>query len=196
MNGTLNIGRIPFLISGAFLVWIPRRCQDCRTPTTTLNHEKTVKNRSELVDRLGFDSVTSYVWVHHVQLDEFPRTPYEKVMTKYNAYRDNAAGEFHVPYYPNVTMGWDPSPRTVQTEPFTPSGYPHTATLSGNTPEAFRRALLETRKYLDGRPAGQRILTINAWNEWTEGSYLEPDKISGMAYLDAIRAVFGDKARQ
>ena len=153
--------------------------------------EKTVKNRSELVDRLGFDSVTSYVWVHHVHLDEFPRTPYEKVMTKYNAYRDNAAGEFHVPYYPNVTMGWDPSPRTVQTEPFTQSGYPHTSTMSGNTPEAFYRALLEAHKYLDRRPAGQRILTINAWNEWTESSYLEPDTVNSMGYLDAIREVFG-----
>ena len=28
------------------------------------------------------------------------------------------------------------------------------------------------------------------WTEWTEGSYLEPDTIHGMAYLEAIKEVF------
>jgi hypothetical protein len=37
---------------------------------------------------------------------------------------------------------------------------------------------------------GLRILNLNCWNEWTEGSYLEPDTVHGMAYLDAIKAVF------
>ncbi len=35
------------------------------------------------------------------------------------------------------------------------------------------------------------ILTINAWNEWTEGSYLEPDTVYGLGYLEAIRDIFG-----
>ena len=39
-------------------------------------------------------------------------------------------------------------------------------------------------------PNGPRILTINCWNEWTEGSYLEPDTIHGMKYLEAIKEVF------
>ena len=66
-------------------------------------------------------------------------------------------------------------------------------TISGNTPEAFMQALLRVRKFLEPRPANQKILTINAWNEWTESSYLEPDTVNKMGYLEAIKQVFGRK---
>jgi hypothetical protein len=41
--------------------------------------------------------------------------------------------------------------------------------------------------------SAQRDLTVNSWNEWTEGSYIEPDTVHGMKYLEAIRDVFGRK---
>jgi hypothetical protein len=37
-------------------------------------------------------------------------------------------------------------------------------------------------------------MSINAWNEWTEGSYIEPDTTNGMGYLEAISSVFGRAA--
>jgi hypothetical protein len=35
------------------------------------------------------------------------------------------------------------------------------------------------------------VVTVYAWNEWTEGGYLEPDAVHKLASLDAIKSVFG-----
>jgi hypothetical protein len=69
--------------------------------------------------------------------------------------------------------------------------YPFMPTIGDNTPARFREALAAVRDRLAARPPAERILTINAWNEWTEGSYLEPDTETGYAYLEAIKQVFG-----
>lgn len=157
-----------------------------------LPNEKTPADIPKLIDDLGFDSVTSYVWIHHVSLPTFPQTPYSYVQQKYFEYWNQAETTFQVPYYPNVTMGWDSSPRACQTDPFIDKGYPFMATIGENTPEAFKNALQQTRTRILQRPAKDRILNINCWNEWTEGSYLEPDTVHGLQYLQAVKDIFGE----
>jgi hypothetical protein len=156
---------------------------------TILPGERQVADPRKLVHDLGFDSVTSYVWIHHVPLAKL-QTDYADVRDGYLAYWEKAETLFDVPYFPNVTMGWDSSPRAYQGDAFGNFGYPFTNTISGNTPEQFHTALAMTRQRLLARSRGPRIFTINCWNEWTEGSYLEPDTVHGMKYLEAIRDVF------
>ena len=81
---------------------------------TVLPSEKqTIIPPKQLVKDLGFNSVTDYVWVHHVALNNFPTNSYDSVKREYFKYADNATKTFNVPYYPNVSMGWDPSPNRV-----------------------------------------------------------------------------------
>lgn len=155
--------------------------------------ERAPADIAAVVRDLGFDSVTSYVWVHHVGLPR-QQTGYDLVRDGYLRYWGEAEKKFAAPYFPNVTMGWDPSPRCNQSDAFDASGYPFTNMISGNTPERFRAALEMTRDRLLANPAGPRIMNINCWNEWTEGSYLEPDAVNGMKYLEAVRDVFAPAA--
>ena len=65
--------------------------------------------------------------------------------------------------------------------------------VHGSTPakyEAWLSALVE--KADRHRFFGEAIVCVNAWNEWCEGAYLEPDLHFGSAYLNATgRAVTG-----
>ena len=146
---------------------------------------------AELIRYLNIDSVTSYAWVLDTPLNNFPETPYSEVASRFDKIWLERSQQFGVPYFPNVSMGWDSSPRCNQNDPFQNKGYPFTPILSGNTPEQFQSALEKCRAFLDSTPICNKTLTINAWNEWTEGSYLEPDTNHGYAYLEAIKNVFG-----
>ena len=151
--------------------------------------EKVPANFPELIRLFGFNSATSYVWVHHVDLSE-RQTDFNKVRDQYFAYWDKAKTEYPVPYYPNISMGWDPSPRCDLKSEWGNFGYPFTNTIGNNTPENFRKALQMTKDKLLADPDGPRIMNINCWNEWTEGSYLEPDTKNKFGYLEAVKSVF------
>lgn len=145
-----------------------------------------------LLERLHVDSTTSYVWIHHARLSKFPATEYDELATAYETYRSTAFEELGKPYFPNVSVGWDPSPRACQSDIYTQAAYPFMPIVQGNTPARFGKALRSAKDFLDSSEnLKTKILTINSWNEWTEGSYLEPDIEHQYAFLDQIHDVFG-----
>ena len=142
----------------------------------------------QVIQLLGVSSVTSYTWAHYVSLA--PQTSYPDWAGRGIAYWTSAQKKYPVSFFPHVSLGWDPSPRTDPAKPWKQDGYPYTGIVVGNTPGEFKKALLKAKSYLDSEPRAGRILTINSWNEWTEGSNLEPGQQHGLQYMDAIREVF------
>ncbi|MDD4913599.1 MAG: glycoside hydrolase family 99-like domain-containing protein [Methylococcales bacterium] len=148
---------------------------------------------AKLLQILAADSVTTYTWIHFVPLKAlgFPTVDYRVAANWFRTLENKEKAGYGVPYYPNVTMGWDSTPRMPANEPFDGRGYPNMPVITGNTPRQFAEVLENVKADLASAPPSQRIITVDAWNEWGEGAYLEPDTITGMGYLDAIRDVFG-----
>ena len=148
----------------------------------------------ELMKFLGFDSVTSYTWLHHVEMPEL-ETRFDYVRDGYLAEWSRIAHRFGIPYFPNASVGWDSSPRADQRDEYGICGYPFCPVIVDSSPAKFRKSLEMIRDRLDADLSLPRIVTVNSWNEWTEGSYLEPDEEHGYGYLEAIRQVFGNKTK-
>ncbi len=69
-------------------------------------------------------------------------------------------------------------------------------TLQGSSPIAYQSWLEHLVEHARANPfAGEPFIFVNAWNEWAEAAYLEPDVHYGAAYLNATaRALVGQKA--
>lgn len=148
------------------------------------------KDANELIDLFGINSVDSYVWIHHTDMPTFPTVSYDYMMNKAAEYWKASPGNFKVPYHPNVTMGWDASPRCDTSKPWVKGEYPFFSVITGNSPGKFKQSLQRAKNFVDSINSAHKIITINSWNEWTEGSYLEPDTVNKMKYLEAIKDVF------
>lgn len=62
----------------------------------------------------------------------------------------------------------------------------------GATPAHFRRWLRAVVRHEQARTNDvEKLIFINAWNEWAEGTYLEPDRDFGRGWLEAVRSALG-----
>lgn len=68
--------------------------------------------------------------------------------------------------------------------------------IHGSTPQKFRRWLSGLVSRAQTESDQPNIVCINAWNEWGEGAYLEPDRRFGYAYLNTVQAVLCPPQRE
>lgn len=133
----------------------------------------------------GFDAATSYVFLPDWALPN--NQDYEKALSKRRSEWEHISDISGVPYIPSIAAGWDASPRGEHVSE-RPLNYPWTPIVTGVRPSAFYRALLQGRKYVEGRDGPQMIFVVSL-NEWTEGHAIEPSIQYSFHFLEAIRAV-------
>ncbi|MEA5003916.1 MAG: glycoside hydrolase family 99-like domain-containing protein [Christensenella sp.] len=80
--------------------------------------------------------------------------------------------------YKGIMLAWDNTPRRGDT-----------ATIfNGFSMKLYQEWLNDLVEYTDEQFAGEdKVIFINAWNEWAEGTYLEPDRRYGYAALAATQ---------
>ena len=136
-----------------------------------------IKSQDDVLSYFGFKSLTNYCWAHLQNPDGDYEVWGDPSTDMWNGFRD----QFSMTYFPNVTVSWDANPRF----PFK-AGYIH-----NSTPQKFEKYLLRAKNFIDENNIEPKMITINAWNEWSEGSYLEPDTTWEYGYLEAVRSQFG-----
>jgi lipopolysaccharide biosynthesis protein len=142
----------------------------------------------------GFDALAEFPPHRHHAVRLNARTPglrrdFTGIVTSYRAHvaqslrrRPGSESVFRC-----VMPAWDNTARRQE----------RATTFVGSSPEIFgwwvEQIAAETRARFCGE---ERLLFVNAWNEWGEGCYLEPDIRNGRQYLEAFRDALRCKAAQ
>ena len=74
-------------------------------------------------------------------------------------------------------LGWDNTARRGE----------QATIYHGATPERYERWLADMLRDARDHGGSDEVVFINAWNEWAEGTYLEPDEQHGHAWLEATK---------
>lgn len=140
------------------------------------------------MEYLGFNSFTNYQMIEFEskEMENLSPTSYsERVKCLPKELERIEKEKYSIPYFPNVSVGWDSNPRFNEVAQ---------NILLDCTPEAVEVAFRTAKAYVDKhKELPAPLLTVNSWNEWTETSYLQPDNVYGYGYLETIKKVFLDE---
>lgn len=139
------------------------------------------------VDGEDYDSVTAYNWPGLGVSGTEKQAPFATLIQSYQRQWLQFLESGRLPMLLPISGGWDSRPWHGDSA----------LVRYGRTPALFKQHLRDARALLDQQPARTNLLKsviIEAWNEWGEGSYIEPHKEFGFQYLEAIREVFAPDA--
>lgn len=130
---------------------------------------------------MGYDAYTG--WNYVTAQDKSQTSDYQSMVDTYlNFYMAAETSPGTLPYVASASPGWDARPWK--------GDKPFVYVRENSTPEKFEKMLIGAKKFLDSKATAPKILMIEAWNEFGEGSYIEPTKKWGMQYLETIKNVF------
>jgi len=133
----------------------------------------------------GFDAAVDFP--PHTQRELIEPSTFPGISPDFEGYLEdyikvarNQVGQPPPPYfrYRGVMPAWDNTPRRME----------RAHICVNSSPAAYQTWLEQIVEQTMARSAVQEPLVfLNAWNEWAEGAYLEPDRKHGYAYLEATK---------
>ncbi|MBI4582719.1 MAG: glycoside hydrolase family 99-like domain-containing protein [Planctomycetes bacterium] len=131
----------------------------------------------------GYDAVTAYNWPGLGASAGERYSPFELLIDGYKRQWEHLIERAPIPLLVPICGGWDSRPWHGDSA----------LVRFDRNPGNFKRHLQSARRLLETagpKSAIPDMVLAEAWNEWGEGSYLEPHREFGFGYLDAIREVF------
>jgi hypothetical protein len=135
----------------------------------------------------GYDAISAYNY--HMGLSgnysaDMPQShSYSELSRGYQQSWAWILGHSPLPYFVPVTSGWDKRPWGGSPDPVHDRSY--------STPREFSDHLEQAKQVLDTYPDKTfRTVVICCWNEFGEGSFIEPTEKWGFEYLDQVKEVF------
>jgi hypothetical protein len=161
----------------------------------------------------GYDAVTAYTWPGLGLSGNSMFAPFATLLDGYARQWEHLRDAGGLPLLTPVCGGWDSRPwhglNNLVRYDRTPALFQQhlqqarhfieasaaSATAAATNPQ-IKNGRSEIRNLPPARSVLLPLVLIEAWNEWGEGSYVEPHQEYGFGYLDAIRAVFTDAPRE
>ena len=143
----------------------------------------------DFVPKSGFDALSGYNYHFGLSGTSDQRTAdshsFEELDSGYRMQWKWILENSKLPYFVPMTSGWDMRPwGGSKNDPR------HDESMS--TPDSFERHLINARAMLNAYPKKtQGIGMVCCWNEYGEGSYIEPTKRYGLEYLQRLKKIFG-----
>lgn len=144
----------------------------------------------DFAPKSGVDALTAYNYHFGVAGDAKMRTPdshtFAELDLGYQMQWKWILKNSKLPYFVPMVSGWDK-------RPWGGSGKDPLHDNSVSNPDSFEQHLIHARTQLKTYPEKTKgIGMVCCWNEYGEGSYIEPTKYWGMAYLERLKSVFGE----
>jgi hypothetical protein len=133
----------------------------------------------EQLKQLGFSACTAYNYAgDRIEGDGSPlRASYADMVEVYERAWKRVVDTGALPYIVPVSPGWDSRPWYG----------PHAFVRTDPTPTLYGDMCERAKRYVDPR---LNMVIAECWNEFGEGSFLEPTEEAGFAALDVMREVF------
>lgn len=140
---------------------------------------------SAIARALPLDGVTGYGLLPNWLSD--PIQDYGQLIDERIADWSRLQRRLTIPFFPVVCSGWDATVRGRFRGTLHPAhGYPYSPVVTGVSAAQFERWVRAALRFNREHQPRPPLVFVHAWNEWTEGSVVEPSDRYGTEFLDVL----------